>query len=214
MMAAITCSMMNSVTPVARMRSTSAIIACSSWGVNPAMTSSSRNSCGDVARPRATSSRLRSEMVRLRPSRSRLSASPTKSRTSSARRRAAFTRVSRHSAPIITFCSTGMLAKGLVIWKVRHRPMRAMISGLSPAISRPSNERPPDLGRRKPVMTLKSVVLPAPFGPINPTTSPRSIEKLMSCRTRLPPNHLLTFATSSRAVIRGPPAGRGAPSGP
>ena len=45
----------------------------------------------------------------------------------------------------------------------------------------------PSVGRRKPVMTLKAVVLPAPFGPIRPTTSPSYTVKLMSAMAMRPP---------------------------
>ena len=39
-------------------------------------------------------------------------------------------------------------------------------------VSGTSSSTEPELGRSKPVMTFTSVVLPAPFGPMSPTTSP------------------------------------------
>src|SRR4051794_35191298 len=41
-----------------------------------------------------------------------------------------------------------------------------------PAISRPKKRTSPTVGRSKPVTTLTSVVLPAPFGPTIETNSP------------------------------------------
>ena len=43
-------------------------------------------------------------------------------------------------------------------------------------------------------MTLMSVVLPAPFGPIKPTASPSWTSMLKSLRATTPPNRLVTLA--------------------
>src|SRR5450759_4099225 len=48
-------------------------------------------------------------------------------------------------------------------------------------------------------MMLKTVVFPAPFGPINPTNSPRPTEKLTSLSANTPPNRALTPTTCSNA---------------
>src|SRR5438067_84437 len=53
-------------------------------------------------------------------------------------------------------------------------------------------------------MTLNNVVLPAPFGPITPTTSPGSTDADTSSSAVSPPNRTVTPWTSSRADTRGP----------
>src|SRR4051812_10485729 len=47
-------------------------------------------------------------------------------------------------------------------------------------------------------MTLKHVVLPAPFGPISPRISPLYRLKLTSLSATTPPNRSVTWSTSSR----------------
>ena len=53
------------------------------------------------------------------------------------------------------------------------------------------------LGRRKPVMTLNAVVLPAPFGPIRPTISPSRTVKFMSEIATRPPKCTPTCSTDN-----------------
>jgi len=84
------------------------------------------------------------------------------------------------SAPTITFSSTVSRGKGFKIWNVRATPRRLSTSGRSPVIARPSKRTSPVSGARKPVTRLKSVVLPAPFGPMSPTIAPASTSKLTS----------------------------------
>jgi len=55
----------------------------------------------------------------------------------------------------------------------------------------------PALGLKKPVMRLRQVVLPAPFGPIRLTISPGLIAKLISDSAVRPPKFFETFLTSS-----------------
>ena len=55
-------------------------------------------------------------------------------------------------------------------------------------------------------MQLKSVVLPAPLGPISPITMPGSTEKLTSWLAFTPPKNRLTLRTSSIALILPPPS--------
>src|SRR5215471_2480855 len=50
-------------------------------------------------------------------------------------------------------------------------------------------------------MRLKSVVFPAPFGPMIPTISPAPTTKDTSVRARKPPNRLLTERTSRSGAI-------------
>src|SRR5690606_17849222 len=49
-----------------------------------------------------------------------------------------------------------------------------------------------------PVTTLNAVVLPAPFGPISPRISPRSMWKLTPLRAVTPPNLSVTSSSESR----------------
>ena len=61
----------------------------------------------------------------------------------------------------------------------------------------PSKRTVPASARTKPQMTLKSVVLPAPLGPITPTTSPGATASDTSSRAVNPPKRTVTPATSS-----------------
>ena len=63
-------------------------------------------------------------------------------------------------------------AKGRAAWKVRPSPARASRAGEQPVTSTPSSKTVPESGAWKPLRTLTSVVLPAPFGPISPSASP------------------------------------------
>ena len=54
---------------------------------------------------------------------------------------------------------------------------------------------------RNPVMRLKAVVLPAPFGPISASVSFSRTEKLTSCTARRPPKRLLRFVMTSASAM-------------
>jgi hypothetical protein len=78
------------------------------------------------------------------------------------------------------------------VWNVRATPSRAMACGGRPAIDSADpgwaeNLTSPALGSYTPVITLKTVVLPAPFGPMTLTTSRsptcRSSDRARSRRT-------------------------------
>src|SRR5579859_706807 len=56
----------------------------------------------------------------------------------------------------------------------------------------------PDVGRNAPAMMLKSVVLPAPFGPMRPTISSWATARSTSCTARSPPKRLETPSTFRR----------------
>src|SRR5262245_45859143 len=56
----------------------------------------------------------------------------------------------------------------------------------------------PKVGWYTPVSILKAVVLPAPFGPIRPTSSPANNCKLKLSTAFKPPNCMVTFRASSR----------------
>ena len=79
--------------------------------------------------------------------------------------------------------------------------------GLQPVISRPSSSIVPDVGRSKPVMRLTSVDLPAPFGPIRPTTSCCRSSSVTSSTACTPSNERET--ESARSV----PCGAGLSAG-
>ena len=80
----------------------------------------------------------------------------------------------------------------LVNWKVRTMPMRATFSGCTWAMSLPSNCQVPVFGISKPVIRLKNVVLPAPFGPINAVMPCLSISKWLTSTAVMPPNLRVT----------------------
>src|SRR6266853_1452897 len=64
----------------------------------------------------------------------------------------------------------------------------------------PSHRTSPRSGSRKPLRTLKSVVLPAPFGPMMPRISPARTSKLTSNRAWRPRNALEIPRTSRTAA--------------
>ena len=76
-------------------------------------------------------------------------------------------------------------------------PSRARLDGRMRDTLVPSISTWPPLGGSSPVMTLNSVVLPAPFGPIRPVTSPGSAERLTPSSATLPPKRTVTSRTSS-----------------
>ena len=84
-------------------------------------------------------------------------------------------RLVRRSAPQITFSSTVMRPKLRTTCQVRAMPRRQTCSGRAREMSVPSSTIRPSSGWSEPLMQLKSVVLPAPLGPIRPTISRGSI---------------------------------------
>ena len=63
-------------------------------------------------------------------------------------------------------------------------------------ISRPSTRTRPWSGRRTPEITSKSVVLPAPFGPISPQTSLGWADNDTLSRARTEPKRTVTSSSS------------------
>src|SRR5438034_1201449 len=200
----MTCSMSTIVTPPSRTRRTISRACSTSTWLSPAITSSSSSSRGRIASARATSSRLRSGTVRRSTVWCRFSPSPTRSRTSSASARAAAgcdrPLVRPNSAPIAVFSRTVMDGKGRTIWNVRPIPRRAIRYGFIPVIDASSQRMSPASGRVSPLMQLRSVVLPAPLGPMMPNTWPGSTVKVTPARALTPPNRLLTSRTASRLM--------------
>src|SRR6516164_3588231 len=64
----------------------------------------------------------------------------------------------------------------------------------------PSNTTRPPSGSCRPVITLKSVVFPAPLGPIRPVTRPGSTSMLASDSARRPPKRTTMSSVASSAT--------------
>ena len=144
---------------------------------------------------------------------SRTAVNPQRSSTSSARSRRAFSRrrrvgketrsatmpppPPRHSSAVRTFSSTVSQPKVWTRWKVRLRPRRARPLDDAWVRSTPSSTTCPPLGLRIPETTSKSVVLPAPLGPMMPTTSPASAWMLTSLSATMPPKRTVIPAMST-----------------
>src|SRR5262250_948593 len=126
----------------------------------------------------------------------------------------------------MTLSRTGRRGKLRTTWKVRPTPMRQTSKVLRPSICWPASRAEPSSGGSTPFNTLKSVVLPAPFGPMIPRIPPSAIEKLTSLTAFKPPNMRDTSSTSrSGPCVRGAArwgrrgadvgnGGRGGPSEP
>src|SRR6516225_6370842 len=71
----------------------------------------------------------------------------------------------------------------------------------------------PWFGRCRPVMTLNSVVLPAPFGPIRPVISPAWARSDTSANAATPPKFTLTCRTSRAHGDPGAPGAGGCVAG-
>ena len=76
------------------------------------------------------------------------------------------------SLPARMFSSTLMSSNSSSDWNERRSPSRARCVAFNRSMRRSSSEIDPPLTGTKPVTASMSVVLPAPFGPIRPTTSP------------------------------------------
>src|SRR5258708_39739791 len=63
----------------------------------------------------------------------------------------------------------------------------------------PRNQISPDVGARAPTRQEKSVVLPAPFGPMIPNTSPAATSNPTDDRASSPPNAFEILRTESSA---------------
>ena len=74
----------------------------------------------------------------------------------------------RTCRPTITFSSAVMSGKSRMFWKVRAMPASATLCTWLGEYGRPDSSKLPESGAYRPVITLKNVVLPAPFGPISP----------------------------------------------
>src|SRR5438105_8642714 len=76
-------------------------------------------------------------------------------------------------------------------------PRRQMTCGGNPVMSRPRKPTAPWSGTTKPVSAAKSVVLPAPLGPIRPAIEPSATSRLAPSTARRPPKIFDSARTSS-----------------
>ncbi len=85
-------------------------------------------------------------------------------------------------------------------------PSRHTSRGLRPAISLSPNRMAPESGASWPLIMLKQVDLPAPFGPIMARNSPRPISNETSLTARTPPKALDTERTESTVITFSSPS--------
>src|SRR5918911_4170455 len=78
-------------------------------------------------------------------------------------------------------------------------PSRQTSCGATPVMSRPSSRTAPASGLRCPVIRLKNVVLPAPFGPMMAAIWPGATATLTPPTATKPSNALRMSRTSSTA---------------
>src|SRR6516164_1329314 len=96
-----------------------------------------------------------------------------------------------------TFWKTVRRGKMLVRWKERPTPSRQRSCGAMPVTSRPLSLTWPRSGRRWPVIRLKSVVLPAPLGPMIAPMLPVGASRLTPPTATKPSKTLTRSRTSS-----------------
>ena len=89
--------------------------------------------------------------------------------------------------------STEMSSNSSSDWNDRRRPARARLPALYELMSVPASANVPADGLTKPVTASITVVLPAPFGPIRPTTSPGLTSNDTSFTATTPPKRTVTF---------------------
>ena len=89
-------------------------------------------------------------------------------------------------SPSITFSTTVWVPMSCRFWKVRVMPSRALRLAGIPAMSVPAKRRLPLLAAYRPLITLISVLLPAPLGPISAWIVPARTVKLTSLTATTP----------------------------
>ena len=87
----------------------------------------------------------------------------------------------------------------LVIWKLRARPRRLISYGSRPSMRWPLSRISPLVGPKRPLMRLKSVDLPAPFGPMMATRSPGATARSQPRMISVLPNDLRSRFSSTAA---------------
>src|SRR5438445_4930120 len=124
-----------------------------------------------------------------------------------ARRRSTSRRSWTLKAPRRTFSHTVMVGNRLRSCGTCTMPRARIARGLRPASDSPRNRTVPMVGRRRPLMTRRTVDLPAPFGPTMQVRMPSSMLRSTPCRMTPPPYPALTPTSSRRAVISGSQVG-------
>ena len=118
--------------------------------------------------------------------------------------------------PTRTLSIADMVPNSRMFWNVRPMPMRGHLVRLArpDLVALLVDDRlavEPDLAagreRSTPVIMLKNVVLPAPFGPISDTIEPRGMSKSTALTAVSPPNRLVTRAGLDQQVVLGDRAG-------
>src|SRR5829696_3316549 len=194
----IRCSTISTVFPSSRCTDRiSSTSSSTSSAETPAMGSSRRITSGRLASSIASSSFRLSPCESSPAGQSVRAPRPTRTSASAARSRASATDAARRqirsepprwaSAARRTFSCTDRSGKTLDTWNVRPSPERARRYGASAVTSRPCSSTPPAVGRTSPESRLKSVVLPAPFGPMMPTSSPARTSSETSTTILAPP---------------------------
>src|SRR5882672_7347519 len=158
------------------------MIACLSPDETPLVGSSSRITLGLSAKALAISSNFFSPCDSVEATVSSRARKPSTSATRSAsacstssresERKGLPTRRMRDATATARVSRTVSAGKMFTSWKARDIPSLANSTGPMPAMSRPMKRTSPTVGRIRPVTTLTSVVLPAPFGPTIETNSP------------------------------------------
>ena len=113
----------------------------------------------------------------------------------------------RQWQPTITLSSTLILANSATFWKVRPMPRAAMRWRGICSSAWPSNDTEPLLHSYSRDRQLKSVVLPAPLGPIRPAICPASTPNDTPSRATMPPKRTDTSDTSSSRPLPELPSG-------
>src|SRR5215475_8183189 len=103
-----------------------------------------------------------------------------------------------------TLSRTVMPLKIVVSWKVLTMPLRAAMCGERPEIRSLRSRTSPELGARKDEISLKSVDLPAPLGPMIETISPSVTSKETSLTATRPPKRLLRRDIRSKSANASP----------
>src|SRR5580692_12756846 len=94
-----------------------------------------------------------------------------------------------------------MSVNGRGTWYVRPMPSRHRAAASSLVTGRPPKAMVPAPGDRSPEMRPNRLVLPAPFGPTIPTTSPGPTANERSSAMTTRPNRFVTLSSSSRGFV-------------
>src|SRR5258705_1423256 len=110
----------------------------------------------------------------------------------------------RRWVPTSTFWSTVYSRNSAVAWNVRAMPRRQISDGRSPEIRSRLKRISPAVRGMTPVIRLKTVLLPAPLGPMRPWIDPGATVMVRSATACSPPKRRETERSSrSKAGSRG-----------